>query len=115
MAEKRATSDTGGQKGRKPERMSLLPREALEALSRQFAYGADKYETYNWLKGYPWSWSYDALQRHLLAWWDGEETDEESGESHLAAVGFHVMALLTFQERSLGSDDRPPKTGRLSS
>jgi dATP/dGTP diphosphohydrolase len=72
-------------------------------------FGAEKYERYNFLRGYPWSWSFDALQRHLLAFWAGEDLDPESGQPHLAHAAWHALALTGFQRRAIGTDDRPPK------
>lgn len=98
MPEERTTSSTGGAKGVKPERFSLLPGKALGAIARVFNFGSTKYSDHNWRKRYEWSKSYDALQRHLTAFWDGETYDPESGEPHLSHAGFHVLALLTWLE-----------------
>lgn len=99
---------TGGEKGVKPQRLSLVPARALLALSEVYNYGAEKYDDpHNWRRGYPWSWSFDAMQRHALAWWDGEDLDPESGLSHLAHVGWHALTEWTFQNEGLGTDDRP--------
>lgn len=64
----------------------------------------------NWEKGYEWSKSYAALLRHLLLWWNGEDTDmdEVFGEfHHLDAVLFHAMALRRFSLEHGDLDDRP--------
>ena len=104
--------ETGGAKGRKLARHELLPPESLTAIAERFGLGAAKYEDRNWEKGYDWSLSYGALQRHLLAWWGGEDVDEEFGDSHLAAAGFHVLVLLSFIENHLDGDDRPVTKGK---
>jgi hypothetical protein len=107
MAETIVTDpSTGGQKGQKPERFSMLPPRALSAVARVYGFGADKYDRDNWRRGYAWSLSYDALQRHLAAFWDGEDLDPESGEPHLAHAAFHVLTLLTFSEEYPAGDDR---------
>lgn len=109
MTEVRTTSSTGGQKGVKPERHSLMPRPGLDAIARVFGFGATKYDSHNWRKGYEWSKSYDALVRHVTAFWDGETLDPESGLPHLAHAGFHILVLLTWlEEQGEGSvfDDR---------
>ena len=98
---------TGGAKGRKLARHELLPPESLTAIAERFGLGAAKYEDRNWEKGYDWSLSYGALQRHLLAFWGGEDLDEEFGDSHLAAAGFHIMVLLSFIQNNPDGDDRP--------
>ncbi len=104
--ERMAESDTGGKKGVKPERYSFIPVPFLDVLARQYSFGAGKYDDHNWRKGYPWSSSYDALMRHATAWWDGEDLDPESGLTHLAAAGFHVASLTTFESN-------PTKYGRF--
>ena len=96
--EVRTVSESGGEKGVKPERYDLLPKPALDALSRVYAYGATKYDDHNWRRGYEWSKSYAAAQRHLTAFWDGETNDPESGLPHVAHAMFHMAALLTWLE-----------------
>jgi hypothetical protein len=88
--------DTGGMKGQKPERYSLLPVEALAEVARVYEYGSRKYDDHNWRKGYAWSLSYDALQRHINAFWRGESYDLEGGLHHLAHATFHLFTLMTF-------------------
>ena len=104
--EERHTSETGGEKGRKAERLGLLPYSSLAQISRAYAFGAAKYSDHNWRKGYPWGWSYDALQRHLGAFWDGENNDPESGLNHLAHAGWHILTLLWFFDHMPQNDDR---------
>lgn len=108
--------DTGGQKGQKRERWDLLiaVADALDEEARVFAFGAEKYEDHNYLKGYRWSLSLGALLRHVAAWARGEDVDPESGLNHLAHAAWHCHALMMFQIHELGTDDRPPlkKNGR---
>lgn len=104
--EVRQTSSTGGQKGTKPEAYSLVPTEPIAALARLMKKGAVKYEAHNWRRGYPASDSYDALTRHLHAWWSGENNDPEMQESHLAAVMFHCCVLMELIEKHPEFDDR---------
>ncbi len=73
--EVRTTSSTGGQKGVKLQRFDLIPVGPLTRLAEHYGRGALKYSDHNWRKGYEWSKSYAALQRHLTAWWNGEEYD----------------------------------------
>lgn len=105
--EVRATSTTGGQKGRKLARFSLVPWDAVWLIAELFGAGALKYADRNWEAGYPWSWSFDALQRHLTAWWQGHERDEETGALHITSAAWHCLVLITFKIRGLGEDDRP--------
>jgi hypothetical protein len=111
--EVRTTSSTGGEKGVKPQRFSLLPREPLWLLGEVYNFGAGKYADHNWRRGYEWSKSYDALQRHLTSWWDRDENDPESGLSHLGHALWHIVALIVFSshKRYKQFDDRyqPPE------
>ena len=103
--------ETGGQKGQKPERYDLLPYTSLAAIARVYNYGAEKYNDpevgpHNWRRGYKWSLSYAALMRHLTQWWEGEDMDKESGHSHLAHAGWHILTLIWFTLRKPELDDR---------
>ena len=104
--ERRTTSSTGGEKGVKPERHSMIPTDPLAVLARVYGYGAEKYSRDNWRKGYEWSKSYDAMQRHLQAFWGGEDHDPESGELHLGHAAFHVFTLIQFLSDHPDFDDR---------
>lgn len=100
---------TGGAKGQKLARFDLLPSDALWAVAEHYGKGAAKYEERNWERGYAWSLSYGALQRHLNQFWSGEDIDAELRGPHLAAAAFHVLALLAFSLRGAGTDDRPKR------
>lgn len=99
---------TGGEKGQKLCQMGALDPQSLMEVGKVAGYGGIKYERYNFAKGYKWSLSYDALQRHLMAFWNGEDRDGESGLYHLAHAAWHCLALLTFVIRGKGTDDRFP-------
>lgn len=101
---------TGGEKGAKLAKFSLIPADWLWALAEHYGKGALKYASRNWERGYAWSLSLDASQRHLSEWLQGEDTDEETGSSHLVAAAWHLIALWVFHRRGLGTDDiRPQK------
>jgi hypothetical protein len=68
--------------------------------------GATKYAPYNWRRGYDWSLSYGAMQRHLAAFWNGEDRDAESKLYHLAHARWHTGVLIEFLHYGLGTDDR---------
>lgn len=97
---------TGGRKGSKPERYSLLPWEVLDEIARVYAFGSEKYDDHNWTKGYDWSLSFDSLIRHATAFWRGEDVDPESGLKHLAHAAWHCIALIYFMEYHKNLDDR---------
>ena len=106
MTEVRTTSSTGGEKGVKPERYDLIPVEAMASVAQLYGKGAQKYEAHNWRRGYEWSKSYQALQRHATAFWGGEDLDPEMQLPHLASVVFHALTLMTFMKEQPQFDDR---------
>lgn len=87
-------------------RFDLLPASPLMELAKVFTYGATKYDARNWEKGMDWSRLFAATQRHLWAFWGGEDVDQESGISHLAHAGFGVLALLELRKTHPELDDR---------
>lgn len=97
---------TGGEKGQKDAQLGALDPVALYRLAQVAGQGASKYSRYNFLKGYDWSLSYDAMMRHALKFWAGEDYDQESGQHHMAHAAWHALALLSFHEHKLGTDDR---------
>ena len=109
MPEIRKTSSTGGQKGQKPNRQDLIAVPFLEQLGLVCGMGAEKYDDDNWRKGYSWRLSYGAMQRHIHAFWTGEDNDPESGLPHLAHAAWHCMVLFTYSSQSKYAehDDRP--------
>lgn len=107
--EVRTVSRTGGEKGMKLARYDLIPTAPLKALAEHYAKGAEKYDDNQWRKGYEFSKSFAALQRHAWQWWNGEDTDEETGSSHLTAVAWHAFALLEFMSSHPDFDDRYKK------
>ncbi|MCO8087219.1 dATP/dGTP diphosphohydrolase domain-containing protein [Acinetobacter indicus] len=89
-----------GQKHDKQKpRMSLLPKGALNAVIRVLEFGASKYQVDNW-KHVPDAKTryYDAMQRHIDAWWQGEQKDPETGEHHLAHAICCGMFLWWFDD-----------------
>lgn len=132
MSEIRTKSSTGGEKGVKLERHDLIPIGPLRELAEHFGRGARKYEDHQWRKGYEWSKSYSAIQRHLTAFWGGEDYDlctndpdgcktppeasndvyeagtcyNHTGSHHMVAVAWHAFVLLEFKETFTEFDDR---------
>lgn len=94
--EVRTVSSTGGEKGVKLERFDLLPTLPLEELAKHYGRGAAKYDDHNWARGYEWSKSYAALQRHANAFWSGTDIDPETGSPHIVAVAWHAFTLTEF-------------------
>ena len=84
----------------------LLPPELLEEVAKILTFGAKKYSERNWEYGMDWSRPFGALNRHLWAWWDGEEKDPETGESHLSHAGCCLAFLIAYEQRGIGNDNR---------
>lgn len=97
-------------------RLELLPPELLYATATILTFGANKYDDRNWELGMSWSRVYGALMRHLWSWWGGKaptsksflfgELDEETTHSHLWHAACCIAFLITYEERSVGEDDR---------
>jgi hypothetical protein len=96
---------TGAEKGMKLARFSLIPPGFVWALAEHYGKGAKKYADRNWEKGYKWSLSVDATQRHFNQWLQGEDNDEETGSSHLVAAAWHLCALWFFHKFNKGTND----------
>jgi hypothetical protein len=110
--EERATDpSTGGSKGRKQAVFANISVYAQVMRARVHGFGIFKYPddggAPNWTKGMPWSWFYDAAFRHLLSFWSGESINPESGLPHLAHAGWMLDALMEYEHKGIGTDDRP--------
>lgn len=88
-------------------RLDLLAPEMLFGVSEILAFGAAKYGERNWEAGMSWGRCFGALMRHMWAWWRGEKADAETGKSHLLHAGCCLMFLIAYEERAVGTDDRP--------
>lgn len=90
--------------------LHLVPPSAKHYLALALADGARKYGPYNW-RNHPISVSVykSALERHVDAFWDGEDFAPDSGLHHIA----HAMACcaLIMDAHSIGmlNDDRPAR------
>ena len=87
-------------------RYDLIPACSLEELVRVYTFGAGKYGDRNWEKGMSWGRIFGAIMRHLWAWWRGENTDPETGITHLAHAAWGCFALIAYVDRGSGTDDR---------
>jgi len=88
-------------------RMDLLPHGPLTQVAEVMTYGAKKYEEYNWAYGMQYSRIYSAAQRHLFAWYQGEDEDPETELSHLAHAICNLLFLLQYETTHPERDDRP--------
>ncbi|MET3559775.1 hypothetical protein ABID39_000452 [Bartonella japonica] len=88
-------------------RVELIPPSQLMEIGRVLEFGAKKYGANNWRNGMHWSRLQGAALRHLLAWSEGENTDSESGLSHLAHAACCILFLMECEAKQIGHDDRP--------
>lgn len=88
----------------------LIPGGPLSQLAEVYTMGAKKYAPRNWEKGLKWGRVYAAIMRHLWAYWMGEDTDKESGKSHLAHAAWGCFSLMEYAKTHPELDDRPGKT-----
>lgn len=89
---------TGGEKGAKLARFDLIPAGPMWEVAELYGVGARKYADRNWERGYDWSLSLAALERHLNLLKQGEWVDAETAKPHLTSVVFHALALLEFKD-----------------
>jgi len=73
---------------------SLVDFKSLEPMVKVLEYGAKKYTHENWKKGLPTKDVCESLLRHVFAYMEGEDIDNESGCTHLG----HAMCNLMFLE-----------------
>jgi len=88
-------------------KMSVVPVEALKELARVMNNGADKYGKLNWRKdGITTSTYYDAIERHLMAWFTGEDMDPDSGLHPLAHIAASCLIVMDAELHNTLTDDR---------
>lgn len=87
-------------------RISLIPKEAIWGMARGLTYGEKKYGTHNFRNGLAYTRLADAALRHLTVWLEGEETDKESGNSHLDHALASLAMLKFMSEHRKDMDDR---------
>ena len=87
--------------------MHLLPPELLAGTAAVLDFGARKYSERNWELGMAWHRPFSALMRHMWAWWRGEDLDPETGMSHLWHASCCIAFLMAYEQRKIGTDDRP--------
>jgi hypothetical protein len=89
--------------------MSCVPAEVLLELGLAMQEGARKYARHNYrIAGVRASVYYDAAMRHLMAWWEGEDIDPDSGLSHLTKAMACLVVIRDAVVNNNWTDDRPP-------
>ena len=78
-------------------RPSLVPVSLISAVTAIREYGCKKYhDPENWRQVEPQRYR-DALYRHMLAYFDGEKFDEESGLPHLWHAACNIAFLIEME------------------
>jgi hypothetical protein len=89
--------------------LHLVPPSAKHFLAMALGDGAKKYGPYNWRESKISLSVYKAAcERHLDAFWDGEELAPDSGVHHLAHAMACVALMLDAMTTGMLNDDRPP-------
>lgn len=89
-------------------RVDLLPIDPMMQVANVFGFGAKKYFANSYRQGetVAWSRTYGSILRHLFAFWQGEDTDPESGLPHLAHAGTQLFILMEHTAHNKDKDDR---------
>ena len=85
---------------------SLVPQSSLIPMVRVLEFGAKKYGDYNWTKGLSIRETCESLKRHLDAFMEGEDKDNESGLSHIGHIQCNALFLSWMMENRKDLDDR---------
>lgn len=90
---------------------SMMPWDSVEEILKVLEFGKQKYSAWNWAQGEGFKYSriFNSLLRHMFAWFRGEDSDPESGLSHLAHAGCNILFLIYFvkhKNKYKNNDDR---------
>lgn len=90
-------------------RWSLVDFPSLEPMVKVLEFGAEKYDDHNWKKGLSTTEICESLLRHLTAYLDGEDSDKESGISHIGHIQCNAMFLAYMMREKKEMDTRYQK------
>ena len=91
--------------------MSTVSAAVLMEVGVAMLEGASKYGRHNYrAAGVRASVYYDALMRHAMAWWEGEDNDPDSGMSHVTKAIATLVVLRDAMIQDKFTDDRPPRS-----
>jgi hypothetical protein len=88
------------------KRMDLVPWPAIDAVADVMTFGATKYSDRGYY-GMGLMGLFAATTRHLTLWVLGQDSDKESGLSHLAHAGANVLMMIELVLVGECTDDRP--------
>lgn len=90
--------------------LHCVPLPPLYELGLAMMEGGRKYGTHNYRAiGVRASTYFDASMRHIMAWWEGEDTDPDSGMAHITKAIASLFVLRDAQLMGKCQDDRPIK------
>lgn len=99
--------------GASKTRLDLVPPALLTGAAEAFANGAEKYGPFNWRENkISSSVYYAACLRHLFAWYDRADPDDnatDSGVHHLKHAVACLALILDTKDSDKLNDNRPPK------
>jgi hypothetical protein len=89
--------------------ISTVPTGPIFRIGVAMNEGARKYGRHNYRTvGVRASVYYDALMRHMMSYWDGEDVDPDSGLCHLDKAAACLIVWMDAQTNGMLNDDRPP-------
>jgi hypothetical protein len=91
--------------------LSTVPLGVIVEIGVGMLEGAAKYGRHNYrCAGVRESVYFDATLRHLIAYWEGEDLDPDSGLSHLTKAMCSLAVWRDAQMQGMATDDRPPRS-----
>jgi hypothetical protein len=110
MSEKKDTNPKDSI-GVKKVSLSSVPMTVIMEVGLGMLEGSCKYGRHNYrVAGVRASVYYDATMRHLADWWEGTDTDPDSGLNHVTKAIASLVVLRDAMMQENWTDDRPPKT-----
>lgn len=89
--------------------ISTVPAQVIAECGLAMLEGARKYGRHNYrVAGVRASVYYDAAMRHLMAWFEGQDIDPDSGLPHIVKALASLIVLRDAQINDKCTDDRPP-------
>lgn len=90
--------------------MSCVSAPVIAEIGLGMMEGAMKYGRHNYrVIGVRASVYYDAVMRHMMAYWEGEDIDPDSGLPHVSKAMASLAVLRDAQIQGNCTDDRPPR------
>lgn len=95
--------------GREKPGLASVPCASLFEVGSAMAFGGRKYGRHNWRVGEKIRASiyYDAIMRHIMRWWEGEDVATDSEIHHLSHAAAGAMILRDAELLGNMLDDRP--------